>query len=97
MQLGEEKEIANLSDVHRDDGHFEFLEVRRVSGDYLGTRERNQFIIRLLSYPSLHLSPFLSRFSLAREAPFTGYSPNGNFPPVALITVISVRLTIIIS
>jgi len=60
MQLGEEKEIVSLSDVHRDDGHLEFLEVRRVSGDYLSTRERNQFIIRLLSCPSLHLSLPLS-------------------------------------
>lgn len=53
MQLfgpGEEKKkIASLSDAHRDDGHLEFLEIRRVSGDYLGTRERNQPIIRLLS------------------------------------------------
>lgn len=43
------------------------------------------------------LSLSLSRFSLAREASFTGYLPDGNFPPVALITAISVRLTIIIN
>lgn len=99
------KKMASLSDTHRDDGHLEFLEIRRISGDYLGTRERNQSIIRLLScFSSLFppssspvLSLSLSRFSLAREAPFTGYLPDGNFPPVALITAISVRLTIIIS
>lgn len=28
------------------DGHLEFLEVRRISGAYLGTGERNRSIIR---------------------------------------------------
>lgn len=97
----ERKKDRGVRPAYKHDGHLEFLEVRRVSGDYL--RERNQSIIRSPSCflppppPPLSLSLSLSHFPSARGAPFTGYSPDGNFPPVALITAISVRLTIIIS
>lgn len=97
IRLGEEGKIVASSDVQRDDRHLEFLEVRR----YQATISVPESVISpssgcpLTLPPPPPLSP--SRFSFARGAPFTGYSLDGNFPPVALITAIFVRLTIIIS
>lgn len=71
----ERKKDRGVRPTYKHDRHLEFLEVRRVSGDYL--RERNQSIIRspscLLppppSPPPLPLS-FSFPFPLCSESPF---------------------------
>lgn len=83
------KSRESLDDNSGNDGHLEFLEVagiRRVSRyRSVISPSSGRLLVPSLSSSFSSSSPaFIPPPSLLpRRVPFTGYSPDGNFPPVA--------------